>query len=183
MLAVGLTAVVFAVAAAVLALLNPFEVYYLRHRPQLETASRRYAIPPRLLASVVWQESRFQPDRIGSAGERGLMQVTTGAASEWARAERCTPPDGALLLHPGTNLLAGAWYLRRALDRWAQETDPLPLALAEYNAGASRVRRWRSGAQPPADFVAAIEFDSTRRYVREILARYRRFDPAAQPPR
>jgi soluble lytic murein transglycosylase len=166
-----------------LIVLNPFEVYYLRHRRQLQTASERYAIPTRLLAAVVWEESRFRPQRVGSAGERGLMQVTTGAAAEWARAAAVRAPGPEALLDPGTNLLAGAWYLRRSLNRWAREPDPLPLALAEYNAGASRVRRWRGGQPAGTDFLDAIEFPSTRRYVAEILARYRRFDRSAKPPR
>ena len=38
-----------------------------------------------LVKAVVWRESRFDPKKRGSHGERGLMQVTERAANEWAR--------------------------------------------------------------------------------------------------
>jgi len=38
-----------------------------------------------LVKAVVWRESRFDPKKQGSHGERGLMQVTERAANEWVR--------------------------------------------------------------------------------------------------
>src|ERR1700737_4129840 len=42
-------------------------------------------LDPMLLKAVVWRESRFDPQKYGTAGERGLMQVSQSAANEWAR--------------------------------------------------------------------------------------------------
>jgi soluble lytic murein transglycosylase len=62
------------------------------------------------------------------------------------------------------------------MDHWQNQEDPLPFALAEYNAGASRAQRWAGGADAkgvPADtFRANIDFPGTRKYVDSIIARY-----------
>ena len=68
------------------------------------------------------------------------------------------------------------WYLSRALEKWKDKDDPVPFALAEYNAGASRVDRWiaATGVGPKADahdFLNAMDFPTTRRYVDDIMAR------------
>ncbi len=51
------------------------------------------------------------------------------------------------------------WYLRRAMSHWQQMRDPIPFALAEYNAGPSRAQRWAGGdgARP----ISAVCFSAT----------------------
>jgi soluble lytic murein transglycosylase len=90
-----------------------------------------------LVKAVVWRESRFDPHKVGTAGERGLMQVSERAANEWARENKIDPFRVEDLFEGKTNLRAGTWYLRRAMQHWEHQPDPLPFALAEYNAGAS----------------------------------------------
>jgi soluble lytic murein transglycosylase len=130
-------------------------------------------LDPMLVKAVVWRESRFDRQKYGTAGERGLMQVSQRAANEWAREHKIDNFQPDQLFDPKTNLEAGAWYLKRAIDHWQSESDPLPFALAEYNAGASRVQRWVSGGGISAtDFQGKIDFPATRNYVRSILDRY-----------
>jgi soluble lytic murein transglycosylase len=161
-----------------------FEIQAFRYRRVIGPAARRYDVPPRLVAAVIWQETRFHPYRVGQAGEVGLMQVSREAAEEWARAEG-TPVFGrAVLLNPATNVLVGAWYLGRALRRWSATPDPVPYALAEYNAGLQRARRWAAGGAEadPAAFVEAITYPTTQRYVREVRRRYGAGERAGQWP-
>jgi soluble lytic murein transglycosylase len=64
--------------------------------------------------------------------------------------------------------------LRRAVQHWEHQADPIPFALAEYNAGASRAQRWAGGDDaviPAGTFRANIDFPGTRKYVESILAR------------
>ena len=134
-------------------------------------------VDPLLVKAIVWRESGFDPTKVGTKGERGLMQITEAAAADWAKANKIEAFVGTDLFDPRTNLDAGAWYFRRALDRWKAKDDPIPFALAEYNAGASRVDRWvaESGMgekADAADFMAAIDFPTTRRYIEDIVARY-----------
>ena len=70
------------------------------------------------------------------------MQLMPIAAGEWARQEKrptFVPED---LFSPRVNIEAGAWYLKKALDHYATKDAPVTFALAEYNAGKSRVDRW-----------------------------------------
>ncbi len=142
----------------------------------LQTIAEEHRLDPALVKAVVWRESRFDPLKFGSAGERGLMQVSETAANEWARQNRVANFRVEELFDPKTNLEAGAWYLSRAVQHWQHQSDPLPFALAEYNAGASRAQRWAGGDEAPPissnKFRKNIEFPGTRNYVESILARY-----------
>src|SRR2546430_11812042 len=44
-----------------------------------------HQLDPMLVKAVVWRESRFDPKKYGSHGERGLMQGSENEANEWAR--------------------------------------------------------------------------------------------------
>ena len=133
-------------------------------------------LDPMLVKAIVWRESRFDPQKHGTAGERGLMQVSERAANEWARENKIDNFRVEKLFDPRTNLEAGTWYLQRALQHWDNQPDPLLFALAEYNAGASRVQRWAGGdATVPIasqDFLRNIDFPSTRSYIDSIIDRY-----------
>jgi soluble lytic murein transglycosylase len=144
-----------------------------QYDPVITAVATEHRLDPMLVKAVVWRESRFDSQKYGSAGERGLMQVSAKAASEWARENKVSnfKPDD--LFDPKTNLEAGSWYLRRALDHWQIESDALPFALAEYNAGASRAQRWvGNGGVSANEFLARIDFPATRQYVKSILDRY-----------
>src|SRR5713226_10678814 len=75
-------------------------------------------LDPMLVKAVVWRESRFDPQKYGSARERGLMQVSEKAAHEWARENKINNFPVEELFDPKTNLEAGAWYLHRAFEHW-----------------------------------------------------------------
>jgi len=145
----------------------------------IQSVATAHRLDPMLVKAVVWRESRFDPQKYGSVGERGLMQVSEKAANEWARENKIDNFRVEELFDPQKNLDAGAWYLQRAWQHWEQEPDPLPFALAEYNAGASRAQRWAGGEQAPAmtakAFLSNIDFPNTRKYVDSIIARYQFF--------
>ena len=113
------------------------------------------------------------------------MQVSEKAANEWARENKIDNFRVEELFDPQKNLDAGAWYLQRAWQHWEQEPDPLPFALAEYNAGASRAQRWAGGEQAPAmtakAFRSNIDFPNTRKYVDSIIARYQFYKRRGRP--
>ena len=144
-----------------------------QYDPVITVVATQHRLDPMLVKAVVWRESRFDSQKYGTAGERGLMQVSAKAAGEWARENKIDNFKLDDLFEPKTNLEAGSWYLRRALDHWQAESDALPFALAEYNAGASRAQRWvGAGGISGKDFLARIDFPVTRQYVRSILDRY-----------
>ncbi len=142
----------------------------------VRSVAMEHHLDPMLVKAVVWRESRFDPKKHGAAGERGLMQVSEKAANEWARENKIDNFRVEKLFDPKTNLEAGTWYLRRAFERWETQSDPMPFALAEYNAGASRAQRWSGGngadAMSAQTFLKKIDFPGTRKYVDSIIARY-----------
>ena len=142
----------------------------------IRTVALEHHLDPMLVKAVVWRESRFDPKKYGTHGERGLMQVSERAAYEWARENKVAGFSPDQLFEPKINLEAGAWYLSRAMQHWTHQSDPIPFALAEYNAGASRAQRW-SGGNGVADiserqFLQKVDFPATRRYVESIIDRY-----------
>lgn len=109
-------------------------------------------LSPALLAALVWQESRWHPDAVSSAGAIGLTQLMP----ETARRLGVDPRD------PIANLTGGARYLRQQLDLFDGDIEK---ALAAYNAGPARVLR--AGGVPAIPetrgYVAAIVTHLTSR--------------------
>jgi len=142
----------------------------------IRTVAAEHEVDPMLVKAVVWRESRFDPRKIGSAGERGLMQVSERAAREWARENQVQNFRSDDLLDPKINLEAGSWYLHRAFQHWEHQKKPAVFALAEYNAGASRAQRWANNdATAPMSeraFRSNIDFPGTRNYVNSVWQRY-----------
>ncbi|MFZ5812104.1 MAG: lytic transglycosylase domain-containing protein [Thermodesulfobacteriota bacterium] len=111
--------------------------------------SVKYGVDPRLVYSLIEQESRFNRYAVSPKGAQGLMQIM---------------PDTQRLLglsdpfDEEKNIDAGIRYLRAMLDRFETEV----MALAAYNAGPEAVAR--HGGVPP--------FDETKDYVLRVVDRY-----------
>lgn len=142
-------------------------------------AAAQYGVDPALVKAVVWRESRFDPNARGRSGEVGLMQIRELAAVDWSSSQGVIGFEMAQLQDPATNILAGTWYLARLLKRYEQTDDPVPYALADYNAGRANVRRWikTGGAETnSAVFMNQIGFPATHKYVRTVMDRRRRYE-------
>src|SRR5882672_2880893 len=143
----------------------------------INTAAKRYGVEPALVKAIVWRESRFNPSVRGRAQEIGLMQLQEIAAQEWADAEHITAFEHEHCFDPGTNTLAGTWYLKKLLRRYTKTDNPLPYALADYNAGRGNVLKWNSGeaATNSAVFIEQIRFPGTKAYVKSVMGRYEKY--------
>ena len=148
-----------------------------RHDAVIVAAATRYGVPPSLVKAVVWRESRFDEDAIGSKGELGLMQLMETAASEWADSVHASAFIHEHVLDPATNTLAGTFYLSKLLRRYPQTDNPAVYALADYNAGRGNVLRWMKGAATTNSeaFLQQMTFPSTRAYILDILAKARKY--------
>lgn len=142
------------------------------HDVLIEQAAKKCGVDPKLVKAVVWRESRFFTDKTGAAGERGLMQVGEAASRDWAAAHKLEVFVYADLFDAKTNLEAGSWYLSEALEHWKDRDDPLPFALAEYNAGRSRVEKWAAKSRTAEEMLREAAAGSTRRYVDDIIRRF-----------
>lgn len=147
----------------------------------------------RLIAAVIFEESRFDPSSRSDKGAYGLMQVRPIAA-EAVGAERFKAPDD--------NVKTGVRYLRQLDEMFhaAADADRLGLILAAYNVGPGHLRdaqllarrfgydpnRWQDGIdlmlplleepaiyeQLPNGFAHGSD---TVMYVQRILERYQRY--------
>jgi soluble lytic murein transglycosylase len=140
----------------------------------IRAAAHQYQLPPALVKAVVWRESDFDPRSVGKAGEIGLMQLMDEAAHEWAGSMRLAHFAHEDVFDPRTNTLAGSYYLAKLLRRYTGTDDPLPYALADYNAGRGNVLKWMTGPARTNStaFLNQVGFPSTRAYVQAITGRY-----------
>lgn len=153
-----------------------------RYNHLIEEIASRYGADKFLVKAVIRRESEFDPFVYGRAGEIGLMQVTEGAGREWARAAGRKDFGRDSLWDERVNIEAGTWYLARALNRWRDKDDPVPFALAEYNAGYGNVLRWLPNGQATTatQFRDAITFPGVRRYVNSVVDFYESYRAGGQ---
>ncbi len=114
---------------------------------------------------LVREESHFSADIQSHAGATGLAQLMPATAADMARRMRIEDPD---LADPATNLSIGGYYLSYLIGRFDGD---LLSALAAYNGGQGRVRRWvrENGALSGPLFHEAMPIHETRHYIRKVL--------------
>jgi len=98
----------------------------------LREAGRRYRLDWRLLASLMYEESRFDTDAVGPGGSAGLFQLMPFT---WRELGVTDPHD------PRQAIPAGARYLRRLMDEFSgvPMADRVAMAIAAYNVGPRHV--------------------------------------------
>jgi len=147
-------------------------LYPVVHADALLAEAAGRGLDPSLVAALIRQESMFDPAATSRAGARGLMQVMPEVGRAVARALGFPAWDPVLLYQPDVSLELGTAHLADLARTYA---EPVRL-LAAYNAGVSRVERWRTrpGSDDPEIFADRIPFAETRDYVR-IIQRNRDF--------
>jgi len=105
--------------------LTPYDEY-------LTWAARQNGIDWRLLASLMYEESRFDPDAVGPGGSAGLFQFMP---MTWRELGVEDPH------HPGEAIEAGARYLSTLMDKFddLDLPDRVAMAIASYNVGPRHV--------------------------------------------
>jgi soluble lytic murein transglycosylase len=134
----------------------------------IKAESARNNLNPYLVASLIRQESEFNPSAVSYANAYGLMQLLPSVGKALAHEEGMTHFQTFQLLDPETNIKLGTRYLRQMLDHFGGVQE---YALAAYNAGDNRVTDWQSAGpyQGMDEFVESIPFTQTREYVEAIL--------------
>lgn len=104
----------------------------------------------RMLAAVVYQESKFSINSTSHRGAAGLMQVMPSTAAKYGVTD---------LLDPENNLSAGTQHLLRLQNIWKRRNltseELIRFTLASYNAGEGRILDCRN-------FAASKGYDNSR---------------------
>jgi len=134
----------------------------------IEQEAAKNGLDPYMVASLIRQESEFNPGAISGANAWGLMQLLPSVGRSMAKEEGIRHFNEVELLNPETNIRLGSRYLKQTLDKFDGQAA---YAFAAYNAGDSRVTDWQSiGKYHGMDeFVESIPFTETRDYVQAIL--------------
>jgi len=134
----------------------------------LRSSSQENGLDPYLVASLIRQESEFNPGAISRANAYGLMQLLPRTGKGEAKKEGLHHYSTDALLNPTTNIELGTHYFREMVDEFGGQVE---YALAAYNAGADRVADWRSSGnfRNVEEFVESIPFTETREYVQAIV--------------
>jgi soluble lytic murein transglycosylase-like protein len=142
-------------------------VYPVLARETLISSSKENGLDPVLVASLIRQESNFNPRATSPVGARGLMQVMPSVGRTIASSKRMSGYTDSLLWDPVVNIKLGTAHLSGLF----RKTSNVEHVLAAYNAGESRVARWskKTGADDPEVFIERIPFFETRDYVRSII--------------
>lgn len=119
--------------------------------------ARGFGLDERLVAAVIWNESRYCVNALSPKGAIGLGQLMPGTAAGMG----IDPYD------PVHNIYGTARYLRQQWDTFGD----WQLALAAYNAGPGNVKK--AGGIP--------NFPETINYVTKVLATYEAFTHTTLP--
>jgi len=155
--------------ADIIPLLVQRRLFPLPYPGPVAEAAGRHGIPWVLLAAVVREESRWNPEALSAVGARGLTQMMPETARSTALRAHLESPSADDLFRPTVSLRLGAAELARLLEVFGGRRDA---AVAAYNAGEPQTRLWLRMAGPSsADpwFVAAIGFNATRSYTSDVL--------------
>jgi soluble lytic murein transglycosylase len=134
----------------------------------LKRFSLANGLDPYLVASLIRQESEFNPLAVSRANAVGLMQLLPKTGKVVAHQASLKHYNPTQLFTPAVNLQLGTRYFRGMVDKFGGSFEH---ALAAYNAGSDRVEDWMGQGKyrDAPEFVESIPFTETREYVQAIL--------------
>jgi soluble lytic murein transglycosylase len=134
----------------------------------LRKYSQMNGLDPYLVASLIRQESEFNPMAVSRANAVGLMQLLPSVGKHVAKEIKLKGYNPSQLYTPAVNMQLGTRYFKSMVDKYGGQ---LEYALAAYNAGSDRVGDWleQGHYRDAQEFVESIPFTETREYVQAIL--------------
>jgi len=142
-------------------------IFPLAYWDSIRKYSAQRDLDPYVMAALIAQESTFDPQIKSVANAWGLMQIVPTTGRRLARAVGVRRFSTATLTNPEINIRLGTLYFSQLVSQFGGTY----YALASYNAGDSRVVKWKA-ERPGLDedeFIDDIPFPETQNYVKRIL--------------
>ncbi len=142
-------------------------IFPLTYWDSIRRNATAHDLDPYVVAALIAQESGFDPQARSSANAWGLMQLVPATGRRLAREVGIRRFSTSLLTNADVNIRLGTLHFSRLVEQFGGTF----YALASYNAGESRVIRWKS-ERPGLDedeFIDDIPFPETQTYVKRIL--------------
>ena len=150
----------------------------------IKTYSEKQKLNHNLVTALIKQESAFRPQAVSPAKATGLMQILPLTARDSAQylkwKQKLHLPDD--MFNPETNIYFGTSYLKRMVRAFNRH---VPLALAAYNLGIGRLRKWlgnrehlknlsERGSANPFDelWIDELPWSEPRYYVKAVMRNY-----------
>lgn len=115
--------------------------------------SEKHDFDPLFLVSIIQNESSFNPQRKGSAGEIGLMQIKPSTAKWIAQKSGIKYKNDKALYNPAFNVKIGAAFMAMLREQFDSHGR---LYMSAYNMGAKKVRNMVAQDKMPAEYVGAV---------------------------
>jgi len=131
--------------------------------------SRRWKVSPALVLSIIREESAFDRNALSNVGAGGLMQLMPETAKWIFSKLRYKEIGYSAVFNSRLNIEAGTWYLSRLIN---MSGGSYLAAIASYNAGSSRMRKWRKQFHPEMYPLISLELigpSETRTFTRRVL--------------
>jgi soluble lytic murein transglycosylase-like protein len=143
-------------------------------REEIAARSAAHGADPRLVLSIMREESRFEPRARSAAAARGLLQLIITTARDVGKALGLLDVASEDLYDPALAIRIGSRYVADLQREFAG--DPYKTAAA-YNAGPNQSKLWARLAPDPGHdfFLSAVNFDETKDYVRKVMNSYARY--------
>jgi soluble lytic murein transglycosylase len=141
----------------------------LSYTDKIHENSAQHNLNPAIVYGLIRRESAFNEKATSPTGARGLMQIMPRTGRDIARGLKERWRGKNSLYNPVTNIKYGSYYYQKLLTQF---DGHYALALAAYNAGPHRVKRWLPEDKTlPADiWIETIPYRETRDYVSTVLA-------------
>jgi len=136
----------------------------------VEPVSQQYSIDPFLVLSVMREESTFDPNAKSTAGALGLMQLMPQTAFRLNRDLHLRITNVSHVCNVRNNIHVGTFYLSTLI----REFGSYAYALAAYNAGEEKVRKWiqKGNYKSVDEFIEDIPYNETRNYVKKVMTTF-----------
>ncbi|HEU5162015.1 MAG TPA: transglycosylase SLT domain-containing protein, partial [Thermoanaerobaculia bacterium] len=151
------------------------ELLYPRYfEEMIRRDSARYGADPRLVLSIMREESRFNPRAKSLAAARGLLQFIITTARDISQSVGIAELESGDLYDPRVIIQLGAKYVADLLEKFGGNRYR---AVAAYNAGPFQAQLWSRIAPGEDDdyFLSSVNFAETKHYVRKVLNSYARY--------